>query len=71
MPIKGEKQRKLKAIKAGRSVRAPAKWWDKMRREIKKQYPTYGLKRRNTIIGGIWKKYSPSTKIEMIKKYQK
>lgn len=70
MPEKGEQMRKIKSLRSGHGVRPPKKWLIMMSKGIKKQYPTHSLKRRNRIIGGIWKTYSKSAKIDIITKYQ-
>jgi len=71
MPKRGEKARKLNALESGKNVRPPKKWFDKVRRSVKRQYPTYGQKRINQITGGIWHKMKRSSKIRIVKKYQK
>lgn len=42
--------------------RPPKSWFNKMKRKTKRQYPTYGEKRVNKIVAGIWYGYKPSTR---------
>lgn len=42
--------------------RPPKVWFDKMKRRMQQQYPTYGEKRIQTITAGIWHDYSEATK---------
>jgi hypothetical protein len=70
MPIRGEKARKIRALRAGRGVRPPKRFWSKMLKRVKKQYPKVSKKRRATIVGGIWSRYKTSSKIRIVKKYQ-
>lgn len=46
--------------------RPPKKWFNKMKKRIKKQYPTYGEKRINKIVAGIWHDYKPSTQRKIL-----
>ena len=71
MPIKGERTRKIRAIRAGRGVRPPKGWFDMMRPVIRKEYPGKTPKKINKIIGGIWQNYSTPSKIEIVKGFQK
>lgn len=73
MPIRGEKQRKIKALKRGKGVKPPKDWWSLWRRRIgaTKKYHGMASERKSRIIGGIWTKYSTKTKINIVKKYQK
>lgn len=71
MPKYGEKKRKLSALKRGKGVRPPKKWFDKLKRTTSKQYPGYGKKRVGKIVGGIWSKMSEASKARVVKKYQK
>ena len=73
MPIKGEKARKIKALKQGKGVRPPKAWWTKWRRRIgaTKKYRGFSKERKSRIIGGIWSGYSTKTKINVVKEYQK
>ena len=48
--------------------RPPKKWFDKMKRKTKKQYPTYPEKRINKIVAGIWYDYKPSTRKRILAK---
>lgn len=48
--------------------RPPKKWFDKMKRKAKKQYPKYGEKRINKIVAGIWYDYKASTRKRIIAK---
>ena len=50
--------------------RPPKKWFDKMKRKAKKQYPSYSEKRINKIVAGIWYDYKPSTRRRILKKYE-
>jgi len=71
MPKIGEKERKIRALKAGKNVRPPLKWRKKMMRRIRREYPHYSVERRSAIVGGIWhKRLSTKTKIMIIEKYQ-
>ena len=47
--------------------RPPKKWFDKMKRKVKKQYPTYSQKRINKIVAGIWYDYKSSTRKRILK----
>ena len=47
--------------------RPPKKWFDKMKRKVKKQYPTYSQKRINKIVAGIWYDYKASTRKRILK----
>ena len=70
MPIKGEKQRKIKQLEAGKGVRAPKKYWHKIARETKEEYPNLGQKRVAMIAGKRWSNISMSEKIRIVKKWQ-
>jgi len=72
MPIRGEKARKIRQLKAGKGVRPPKWWWTKWRRRIgqTKKYRELSQERKSQIVGGIWSKYSTKTKINIVKKYQ-
>ena len=70
MPKKGEKERKLKLLSAGKGVRPPKKWFRKLKKEIEKEYPNYGVKRVSQIVGGIWSKEPTTTKKAIVRKYQ-
>ena len=48
--------------------RPPKKWFDKMKRKTKKQYPKYPEKRINKIVAGIWYDYKPSTRKRILAK---
>ena len=50
--------------------RPPKKWFDKMKRKAKKQYPKYSEKRINKIVAGIWYDYKSSTRKRILKKYE-
>ena len=47
--------------------RPPKKWFDKMKRKAKKQYPGYSEKRINKIVAGIWYDYKASTRKRILK----
>ena len=47
--------------------RPPKKWFDKMKRKAKKQYPKYSQKRINKIVAGIWYDYKASTRKRILK----
>lgn len=47
--------------------RPPKKWFDKMKKRIKKEYSSYGEKRINKIVAGIWHDYKPSTQKRILK----
>jgi len=70
MPVRGEKARKIRALRAGRGVRPPKRFWTKMMRRVKKQYPRASKKRRARIVGGIWARYGIPSKIRIVRKYQ-
>lgn len=71
MPKINEKSRKIKLLKEGKNVRAPKSWFNKMKNKIKNQYPTIDKKQINTIVAGIWNKFTTQQKIEIIHEYQK
>ena len=71
MPIRGERARKIRAIRSGRGVKPPKKWFNMMRPIIKKEYPGRNQKDINQIIGGIWQNYSTPSKIGIVKEFQK
>lgn len=71
MPKKGEKARKITALSKGEGVRPPARWFSHMKRVVSKQYPTYGKKRIEKIVGGIWSRMSTASKKKIVRKYQK
>lgn len=48
--------------------RPPKKWFDKMKRKMQKQYPSYAEERINKITAGIWHDYSPSTQNRILKR---
>jgi len=48
--------------------RPPKVWFDKMRVRVRKQYPTYGKRRVNKIVGGIWQNYSQATKNKILRR---
>lgn len=70
MPKKGERARKIELIRRGKTVRPPKRWWKKMRKVVRRQYPEFGARRINRITAGVWHDYSPSTQIVIIRKYQ-
>lgn len=70
MPLKGEKERKLKALKEGKNVRFPYNWGLEIYQILKKEYPNYSKERIMGIAGGIWAKYSVETKEKIIMAYQ-
>ncbi len=67
----GEKARKIKQLKAGEGVRAPKKYWDKIQKEMRKEYPKVSKKRLGAITGKRWINISTKKKIEIVKKWQK
>lgn len=46
--------------------RPPKVWFDKMKRRMQQQYPTYGEKRIQTITAGIWHGYPEATKTRIV-----
>ncbi len=58
---------KIEAIRAGKTVRPPKKWFLKMYHRVKKQYPQYPPKRIAKITAGIWHKYKPKTQVVIVK----
>lgn len=71
MPKKGEKARKIRALSEGASVRPPASWFSHMKRAVSEQYPAYGKKRIDKIVGGIWARMSTMSKKKIVRKYQR
>lgn len=49
--------------------RPPKKWFDSMKRKVKRQkkYRGYSEKRINKIVAGIWYDYKPSTRKRILK----
>lgn len=71
MPKQGEKARKLRALSAGKGVKAPKAWFKKIYKKVSKNYPKLGKMRRAAIVGGIWSQASIATKRKIVRKYQK
>lgn len=73
MPKKGEKARKIKALKAGKGVKAPKSWWDEIMSALgrEKKYKGFSKPRLQRIAGGIWRKEPKATKIKIIREYQR
>ena len=69
MPKKGEKARKIASLKAGKGVRAPKKYWERISEETAEEYPKLSPERRARITGARWKKISRKEKIKIIKKF--
>ena len=59
---------KVRAIRKGRKVRPPKKWFKKMLRKVKRQkkYKNLPHKRHQKIAAGIWHSYKPKTQIGII-----
>ena len=51
--------------------RPPKKWFDKMKRRARKQYPTYGDKRIAKIVAGIWYDYPEKTRKRILGRVEK
>ena len=48
--------------------RPPRLWFYRMIRRVKKQYPSFGIKRIAKVVGGIWhKRYGERTKEKLVK----
>lgn len=47
--------------------RPSKKWFDKMKRKMEKQYPSYGEKRISKIVAGIWYDYPESTRKRLVR----
>lgn len=71
MPKKGEKKRKLTALRSGKGVRPTKRWFVEMERKVAKEYPRYGSARIAQIVGGIWSRYTTTTKMKIVRKYQR
>ena len=71
MPKKGEKLRKLNVLRAGGHVKPPKRWRDKMYRITSEEYPLLNKAHLQQIVGGIWSRYTLSTKMRIVAKYQK
>jgi len=71
IPKKGEKARKLKLLSSGKGVRPPKIWFDKIKKEVKKEYAPCDKVCTGRIIGGIWAKMPLKTKKKIVVKYQK
>jgi len=75
MPYEAE----IKKIQAGKKVRPPRKWFQAMKRIVKRQYPTIkhilpkfrklGYRRAiDRIIAGIWHDYSPKAQVGILRR---
>ena len=71
MPKKGERARKIRVLRSGGTVKAPKKYWDKMMKELKKEYPKMSLSRLSRIAGTRWRDISRPVKIRLVKEYQR
>ena len=71
MPKRGEKAKKIKQLKAGEGVRAPRKYWQKIQKEMKSEYPKVSKKRLGALTGKRWNNISTKKKIEIVKNWQK
>ena len=70
MPRKGEKARKIKALKSGKGVKPPKRYWREILKETSKEYPELSRMRQAAISGARWSKISKAKKINIVRKYQ-
>jgi len=71
MPKKGDRARKLRSLSSGHGVRSPKAWFNRVKKDVSKQYPGFGQARKGQIIGGICARMSIANKKKIVRKYQK